>query len=140
LRRDPGARTAQRALAEEATRLLHGEDGLQAAQRATRVLFGDEPFDDLDDRTLADAFDTAPTVEIPLAQIGSGLSIVDLLARVGAAGSKGEARRLIAQGGVSVNNRRVADPDLIVGLGTLAGARTAVLRVGKKRYFLARFV
>jgi tyrosyl-tRNA synthetase len=140
LRRDPGARTAQRALAVEATRLIHGESGLQAAQKATSVLFGDEPFDDLDGRTLADAFDSAPTVEIPLAQLRSGLSVVDLVVQAGACGSRGEARRLIAQGGVSLNNRRIADPDLTIDAGQLPAARTLVLRVGKKRYFLARFI
>ena len=59
---------------------------------------------------------------------------------VGAASSNGEARRLIGQGGVSLNNERIEDPGAEVGPGDLASASTLVLRVGKKRYFLARFV
>jgi tyrosyl-tRNA synthetase len=62
------------------------------------------------------------------------------MVQAGACGSKGEARRLIAQGGVSVNNSRVTDPDFAIQMGKIPGAHTAVLRVGKKRYFLARFV
>ena len=61
------------------------------------------------------------------------------MVETGAARSRGEARRLVEQGGVSVNNRRAADALARLGPGDLAGATTVVLRVGKKRYFLARF-
>jgi len=138
-RRDPAAREVQRTLATEVTRIVHGEAGLQAAQRATRVLFGDEPFTGLDDRTLADAFESAPSVNLPRAHLESGITLADLLVECGAAGSRGEARRLVEQGGVSLNNRRLADAATVVGTGDLAGSATVVLRVGKKRYFLARF-
>ncbi len=138
-RRDPAAREVQRTLATEVTRIVHGEAGLQAAQRATRVLFGDEPFTGLDDRTLADAFESAPSVNLPRAHLENGITLADLLVECGAAGSRGEARRLVEQGGVSLNNRRLADAATVVGTGDLAGSATVVLRVGKKRYFLARF-
>ncbi|MCU0280234.1 MAG: tyrosine--tRNA ligase [Acidimicrobiia bacterium] len=136
---DPAARPAQRALAVEATRLVHGEEGLQAAQRASRVLFGEEPFSGLDDRTLADAFESAPSVDLPRSRLEAGIELADLLVEAGAARSRSEARRLVEQGGVSLNNRRLADASTRVGPGDLAGAATIVLRVGKKRYFLARF-
>jgi len=140
LEKDPAGRVAQRALAEEVTRVVHGADGLASARRATRVLFGDEPFTDLDDRTLADAFESAPSVELPRRRLESGIGLQDLLVETGAARSKSEARRLIAQGGVSVNNRRADDIDGVIGSGDVAATSTVVLRVGKKRYFLARFV
>jgi tyrosyl-tRNA synthetase len=57
----------------------------------------------------------------------------------GAARSRGEARRLVEQGGVTVNNRRVDDAAATLGAAHLAGTATIVLRVGKKRYFLVRF-
>ncbi|MBN2113772.1 MAG: tyrosine--tRNA ligase [Acidimicrobiia bacterium] len=137
--RNPAARPAQRALAEEVTRIVHGDEGVQAALRATRLLFGDEPLAGLDDRTLADAFESAPSVELPRARLETGLDLADLMVAVGAARSRGEARRLIEQGGVSLNNRRAADAFARLGPGDLAGTSTVVLRVGKKRYFLARF-
>jgi len=138
-RRDPAARDVQRTLAAEVTRIVHGEAGLQAAERATQVLFGDEPLAGLDDRTLADAFESAPSVDLPRARLEAGITLGDLLVECGAARSRGEARRLVEQGGVSLNNRRMADAAVLVGTGDLAGAATVVLRVGKKRYCLARF-
>jgi tyrosyl-tRNA synthetase len=137
--RDPAARRAQRTLAAEATRIVHGPEGLQAAERATRVLFGNEPFSELDDRTLADAFESAPSVDLPRARLEAGLTLADLLIECGAARSRGEARRLVEQGGVYLNNRRTADAAALVGRADLAGSATAVVRLGKKRYFLARF-
>ena len=137
---DPAARPAQRALAEAVTRIVHGAEGVQTAQRASRILFGDEPFAGLDDRTLADAFESAPSVSLPRARLDAGIELADLMVEAGAARSRGEARRLVQQGGVSVNNRRAADAQAFLGPGDLAGPATIVLRVGKKRYFLARFV
>jgi tyrosyl-tRNA synthetase len=140
LERDPGARAAQRALAAEITGIVHGPEGLAEAERATGILFGDEPFDGIDDRTLADAFAAAPAVEIPADRLSEGLTVIDVLVDTGAARSRSEARRLIEQGGVRLNNRRVADIEAGVGAEHVSGTSTLVLRVGKKRYFLVRLV
>ena len=58
----------------------------------------------------------------------------------GAAKSNSEARRLIGQGGASLNNERIDDPDRVIGPGDLASATSLVLRIGKKRHYLARFI
>lgn len=137
--RDPAARAAQRRLAEEATRILHGEEGLTRARRASEILFGDEPFALLDDETLKDAFGEAPSTEVPASRLARSLSVIELMVAVGAAESNGEARRLIEQGGVRVNNLPVPDPAAEIGRADLLAGSTVVLRVGKKRYFLARF-
>ncbi len=137
---DPAGRAAQRALAEEITRIVHGEQGLEAARTATSVLFGDSRFRGLDDQTLADAFESAPSADLPRRDLEAGIGILSLMTAVGAAASNGEARRLVEQGGVSLNNERVADPGFVAGIDDLAGTTTLVIRVGKKRYFLARFV
>ncbi len=137
---DPSGRAAQKSLAREATRIMHGDDGLAAAERSSRILFGDEPFTELDDQTLMDAFDGAPAVTLPKADLESGLGLLEFMVQVGAAGSNGEARRLVNQGGVRLNNARVDDATQQLGSGDLASKTTLVLRVGKKRYFLARFV
>ncbi len=136
---DPGGRVAHRELAEEATRIVHGDDGVAAAQRATAVLFGKEPFAGLDDGTLAEAFDTAPSVELARARLTDGLGLLELMTEVGAASSNGEARRLVKQGGVRLNNAPVDDESHTIGPDDLASESTLVLRVGKKRYYLARF-
>jgi tyrosyl-tRNA synthetase len=136
---DPAARIAHRALAAEATRIIHGDDGVAEAERATAILFGDEPFAELDDRTLDDAFGAAPSVALGRDLLIGGLAVVDLLVEVGAASSKGEARRLLTQGAVRINNRRIGDIEAMLGSGDTIGTATLVVRVGKKRYFLARF-
>ena len=136
---DPAGRAAQRALATEATRIMHGDDGLARAERATAVLFGDEPFAGLDDQTLADAFDAAPSVDLPRSRLDDGVGLLELMVEVGAADSNGAARRLVSQGGVQLNNVAVDDPALRLDAGHLASSTLVVLRVGKKRYYLARF-
>jgi tyrosyl-tRNA synthetase len=137
--RDPSGRTAQRTLAREATRIMHGDDGLAAAERPSEILFGEEPFTDLDDQTLMDVFEGAPAVALPRAELEGGMGLLDLMVKAGAAKSNGEARRLVDQGGVMVNNARVDDAAVLVTAEDLASETTLVLRVGKKRYFLARF-
>jgi tyrosyl-tRNA synthetase len=136
---DPAAREAHRVLAREATRVIHGDAGVEAAERATGVLFGDQPFGGLDDATLSAAFEEAPSVVLTRHRLDEGLGVLELLTEVGASKSNGEARRLVQQGGVRVNNVVIDDPALQVGPEHLASERTVVVRVGKKRYFLARF-
>ena len=136
---EPGGRVAHRRLAEEATRIIHGDDGLKAAQQATAVLFGEEPFAAVDDRTLGEAFASAPSVELPVSRLREGMGLLELMVAAGAARSNGEARRLVTQGGVRLNNALVDDPARRIGPPDLAGETTLVLRIGKKRYHLARF-
>jgi len=139
---DPAGRAAHRELAREATRIVHGDEGVEVADRATEVLFGDAPIRGLSDAVLADAFAGAPSIEVPRDRLvaGDGPGLLELLTEVGATKSNGEARRLVAQGSVRLNNEVVDDPARRLGPDDLAGASTLVLKVGKKRYFLVRFV
>ncbi len=136
---EPGARVAHRELAREATRIVHGGDGVAAAERATSALFGDAELVDLDDEVLADAFGEAPSVSLPRKLLEEGMGLLTLMTEVGASKSNGEARRLVDQGAVRLNNVVVDDTQRIVTPRDLVGATTMVLKVGKKRYFLARF-
>ena len=136
---DPSRRIAQRTLAAEATRIIHGDRGVLGAERATEVLFGDEPFADLADLTLEEAFQSAPAVMLPAADLDDGVGLLDLMVAVGSARSNGEARRLVDQGGVTLNNATIRDPNRRVTRSDLASETMLVIRVGKKRYFLARF-
>ncbi len=138
-RREPSGRAAQRALAREATRIMHGDDGLAAAERPSAILFGDEPFFELDDETLMDAFESAPAVALPRADLEAEMGLLEIMVEVGAAKSNGEARRLVDQGGVMLNNARVDDPARRIGVDDLASETILVLRIGKKRYFIVKF-
>jgi len=136
---DPGRRGAQRRLAAELTRLVHGDDGLATAQRATDVFFGAE-ISQLTDAQLSDIFADVPSRALPRDRLsGDGLPVIDAFCESGLTTSKGEARRLITQGGAYVNNRRIDDLDTRLHPAELASESVLVLRSGKKEYALLRF-
>jgi tyrosyl-tRNA synthetase len=141
LERDPGARWAHRELAREATRIIHGDAGVLAAEGATSVLFGDAPFSDLSDEVLTAAFDEAPSVTLARARLDAdGVGLLEAMTAVGLTKGNAEARRLVQQGAVRLNNARIDDPQYRLGPADLASESTAVIRAGKKRYGLVRFV
>ncbi|MCE5269458.1 MAG: tyrosine--tRNA ligase [Planctomycetaceae bacterium] len=136
---DPGRRVAQRRLAAELTRLVHGDDGLRTAERATDIFFGAE-ISELDDAQLAGIFADVPSKGLPRDRLaGEGLPIIDALVESGLSKSKGDARRTITQGGAYVNNRRVDGIEKRLTTADLASESTMVLRSGKKNYALLRF-
>jgi tyrosyl-tRNA synthetase len=136
---DPAKRESQRRLAEELTRLVHGEAGLKAAQRATDVFFGAE-ISELSDRQLGEIFADVPSKELPRSRLeGDGLSIIDALVESGLAKNKSDARRTIEQGGAYVNNRRADSIDVKLSARDLASESVIVLRSGKKKYALLKF-
>ena len=136
--RAPERREAQRVLAREITRLVHGREPLERAERATAVLFGEGIAEAKVDDVLM-VFEDAPSSELDAeAFAGPGMSLVDLLARVKLAGSKGEAARLVRSGGVYVNNRRISDDKARLRTADLLGGRLIVLRKGAKNYHLVQ--
>ncbi len=137
---NPAARDTQKRLAEELTRLVHGEQGLAAARQATEILFGAE-IASLDDAALAEIFADVPSHAFARGVLeADGLPLVEALKATGLAASTSAARRTVEQGGAYVNNRRVTDPASRLTARDLAGSTTLVLRSGKKSYALARFV
>ncbi len=133
---EPHRRAAQRALAEDVTRRLHGETGLAAAQRATRALFSGE-IDGLSAGEIADVFSDVPSSKIARAEFdGEGKPVIDLLVEAALATSRGDARRSIEGGGVYVNNVRVESVDATVGSGDSVEGRFLLIRKGKKTYHL----
>jgi len=136
---EPGRREAQRRLATELTRLVHGEEGLAIAQRATEVFFGAE-IHELSDAQLGEVFADVKSKEVPRERLaGEGLALIDALVEAGLAKSKGEARRTISQGGAYVNNRRIDRVEARLGPDDRASESVMVLRCGKKNYALLRF-
>ncbi|NBV46771.1 MAG: tyrosine--tRNA ligase [Planctomycetia bacterium] len=136
---NPAARDSQGRLAEELTRLVHGDDGLAAARQATAVFFGAEVAS-LDATALAEVFADVASHDFPRTALdGDGLPLVEAFERTKLAPSRSAARRTIEQGGGYVNNRRVADAAQRLTPADLVGGSTIVLRSGKKSYALARF-
>jgi tyrosyl-tRNA synthetase len=127
--RRPGARMAQRRLAEVLTTLVHGEAETRRVVLASQALFGRGVLAELDAPTLTAAFAEIPTATKPLA---SAPTIVDLLVDTGLAASKGAARRTVGEGGAYVNNDKVADPDWRPSEADLLHGRWLVVRRGKR--------
>ncbi len=136
LREAPERREAQRRLAEEVTRAVHGAEGLAAAQRASRVLFG-ESMEGLRAEELLGVFVDVPSTELPRAEV-AGAAVTDVAARCGLCASKGAARRLIQSGGLYLNNRRVEAVEAAVRPEDIVDGRLLVLRSGKKTYTLVQ--
>jgi tyrosyl-tRNA synthetase len=137
---EPHLRTSQKRLAEWLTQLVHGDAGLAAAQRATNIFFGAE-IENLSDAQLSEIFADVPSKELPRSRLeGDGLPLVDAIVEAGLAKSKGEARRMIEQGGANVNNKRRDGIDTKLTAADLASETVMVLRQGKKTYALLRFV
>ena len=138
---NPAVRVGQRRLAEEVTRMVHGVEGLERAERATAVFFGSRPAQDLPAAELLDVFADVPSTEVPRSRLdGEGIPVVDLLAESGIASSRADARRLIAGGGVSVNGERVAAPEQRLGVEEAIDGQVLLLRKGKKQNHVVRLV
>ena len=138
LKREPEKREPHRVLAREVTRMVHGEDAMRRAERASKVLFGEE-IKDLNLREILEIFSDVPSREIPKERFeGEGYPLVELLVDVGLFPSKGEARRAINGGGVYVNNIRVSDVQDKISLSRAIEGKVLILRKGKKNYLLVK--
>jgi tyrosyl-tRNA synthetase len=125
----PHERAAQRRLARELTTLVHGQAATESVEHASGALFGRGELDRLDEATLAAALRETSVAELAP---GGPDGIVDLLVATGLSASKGEARRTIAEGGVSVNNIRVDSDEWVAGPSDFLHGRWLVLRRGKR--------
>lgn len=120
---NPAGRLAQKTLAYEVTKMVHGQDRADSVKRVTAVLFGDADLVSLSDKDL----DTLAS-EIPSTKIGK--TIVETLVESGLASSNGEARRLIMNSAISINGEKIAD-NTIIGL-------KALIKKGKNNFVLVR--
>jgi len=134
----PQERAAQTRLAESLTRLVHGQSKLDAVQHATKLLFGAD-ITQLTQDQLNTIFEDVPSQEVPRNRLAEGLGIIDALCTAGLANSKSEARRTVTEGAAYLNNQKVTAFDRVLTESDLAG-KYLILRAGKKRYGLLRFV
>jgi tyrosyl-tRNA synthetase len=140
---DAAKRDSQRRLAEELTRLVHGDEGLRAAQQATHRHFAEQGNVEVkgSDAELRKIYADVPSKTMPRGALeeNGGLTAVEAFVASGLAKSKSEARRTIEQGGAYVNNRRIESVDARLTADDLASETVMVLRAGKKNYALLRF-
>jgi len=134
----PEKRLAQKTLAEEMTRTIHGSAGLQIAQRASEVLFGGS-MEGMKADDLIKIFANVPSRELPLASVRDA-GFLDVAMAAGLCKSKGEARRLVTEGGFYINNIRITEPTGKISGDMLVDGRVLVMRAGKKNYCLVKAV
>ncbi|MEZ4806805.1 MAG: tyrosine--tRNA ligase [Flavobacteriales bacterium] len=137
--RAPHQRLLQKKLAAAITEMAHGEEGLNAALRASEILFGQSTSADLDrltDQQWVEIFEGVPQCELPKAGL-AGTGIVEVLTdRTGFLASKAEARRALKEGSISVDRSRVDDQWAFTG----GDRRFMLLQRGRKNYFLVKLV
>lgn len=136
----PHLRSLQKRLAQELTILVHGEEELNKAIAASGILFGNATSDalrSLDEATLLAVFDGVPTFEISREALNEGIKAVDLTTEVAAIfASKGEMRKLVQGGGVSINKEKLAAFDQVITSTELLNDKYILVQKGKKNYFL----
>lgn len=137
---EPHLRYLQNRLAEEITIMVHGNKELDMARKASQILFGKatrETLTEIDEETFLSVFDGVPVFEIPISELKSGLSIVSMLAeKSNIFESKGELRRIVQGGGLSMNKEKVEDVESIVNMEHLLNNRYLLIQKGKKNYFI----
>lgn len=131
--KNPAARTAQRCLASEVTTIVHGADTVVSVTAASEFLFGSKPLSETTEKTIE-----LLKAEMPYSDISATLplSVVDILAEGGVCESRGEAKRAIKQGGVTVNEERVASESAVIESEKLLFGKYIFVRLGKKRFQL----
>ena len=132
---DPGKREAQRRLAEEVTKFVHGEEKMREAERISDILFKGD-IRELSVPELEQAFNNVPSIDVS----SSPANIVDWLTDNGIEPSKRQAREDVANGAMWINGERVTDLDALVEPSANFDGKYIVVRKGKKKYFLAKVI
>jgi tyrosyl-tRNA synthetase len=137
--RQPEARNLQKTLAREITVFVHGEDHYNRAIATTEKIFADQsaPIESLSAQDL-ETLEGVVTFEFSKERIINGMDVVSFLAETGSFSSKGEARKMIQQGGVSINRIKVEDIAMPVTRSFLLHEQYILIQKGKKNYYLVK--
>lgn len=142
-RQAPHLRQLQKAIAEEMTTLVHGAEELAFAQKASAILFGQAPLEalqSLSEKKLLEVMDGVPQVMVSKDLLeGEGLELLSFLADNKIFASKGEARKMTQNGGISINKEKVTTVDLRLTKNMLLNERYLLVQKGKSSYTLAIF-
>ena len=137
---DPGQRPLQKRLAKELTTMVHSAEDYEAAVEASQILFSNkagEILHKIDEPTLLAVMEGVPTFEIARADLEAGLPLADLLTdRAKVFPSKGEMRKMVQGGGVSVNKEKIADAYAPSSTDMLLNDKYILVQRGKKNYYL----
>ncbi|MFT7586309.1 MAG: tyrosyl-tRNA synthetase [Cellvibrionaceae bacterium] len=135
----PHQRVAHKRLAQEVTRLIHGDTALENAEKATNVLFGGS-IDGLGAAEISDIFAEVPSTEVLGHDLDGGKALVDILAESGVASGKKDAKRSIDGGGIYVNNIKSTESAQTISRADTIDGQFIVIRKGKRKYHLLKVV
>ena len=136
----PNQRLLQKAIAKEVTTRVHNETDYNAAVEASEILFGNAPTEalsKLDEETLLSVFEGVPMMQISREELSAGISVIELLSdKTAVFPSRGEARKLIQGGGVSINKQKLTDVNALQNTEGLLQNKYLLVQKGKKNYYL----
>ena len=136
----PHLRPLQKRLAKEVTVMVHSQEDYDAAVEASNILFGNstsEALKHLDEQTLLDVFNGVPQFEVSREELSAGVKAIDLFTEKAAIfPSKGEMRKLVQSGGISVNKEKLTDQDMVIDYSSLLDEKYLLVQRGKKNYYL----
>lgn len=136
----PHLRPLQKRLAKEVTIMVHSQEDYEAAVEASSILFGNstsEALKHLDEQTLLDVFNGVPQFEVSREELSAGVKAIELFTEKAAIfPSKGEMRKLVQSGGISVNKEKLTDQDLVIDCTSLLDEKYLLVQRGKKNYYL----
>ncbi|MFA6058864.1 MAG: tyrosine--tRNA ligase [Taibaiella sp.] len=138
----PHARALQKKLAEEITTMVHSKEDLEFAQQASNILFGKdttEALASLNERQLLEVMEGVPQVVSNKQFLKDGVDLVQFLADSGIFPSKGEAKKMLQSGGVSINKAKVEGTEIALKEEHLLNDKYTLIQKGKKHYYLAVF-
>jgi tyrosyl-tRNA synthetase len=142
--KSPHERTMQKALAREMTCRIHSAAELQSVLESTGILFGEattESLRRLPEKDFLSVFEGVPQAEIPKSLLEKGIPVVEFVADCAKLfASRGEAKRMIQQGGLSINRDKVTDENLRVTAAHLLNGRYILLQKGKKSYCVVKII
>ena len=139
LQQEAHKRLPHKRLAEALTQRVHGLEALQKVEQASQVIYGGA-MDDLDDATISSIFSDVPSSQVEASVLEAGWPLIDALVHSGACTSKSQARKLVAGGGVYLNNKAVGDSQHVIQASERASESFLVLRTGKRNYRLVQVV
>jgi tyrosyl-tRNA synthetase len=138
----PEQRILQKALAADLTIRIHSEQDLRNSEEASRILFGQgtaEMLRSIDERLLLDVMEGVPQMDISRNELEAGISLLDLLTeKTAILPSKGEARKMVTAGGISINKDKIGDASASINAQMLIGGKYLLVQKGKKNYFLIK--
>lgn len=139
---DPGRRMLQKKLAEEITIMVHSREDLEFAQQASSILFGKDTTDtlsSLNEQELLEVMEGVPQVSFSRQVLKEGVDLIQFLADTAIFSSKGEARKMLQNGGIGINKMKASAAEMQLTERNLLNDKYALIQKGKKDYYLAIF-